>query len=404
MKKLISIILILSFFITNAQNNKEDTKPIMGIGGVGGVNFSSLSYSTGNYDYDRSLFVNPQFGLATEFYFGRILSIRPSILFAGRGELIKQDDMNYMLSSKNIDISIPILLAFSPESSVRPFIYIAPVYETTTGGVIGYGATNTEITKANHSASGFGITPAAGLKFFLSKKAYFSIEGGYHIGLSNTFSEQEISGTSNALNLSSYSLAGKRTNRAPMAMASFVIIINKKQKEEEIIPDVIADTHEKEPEDIVTKKDTVTDKEDNSEVAEKKENYTVKEIEDDIKEGVDVTNRKITFDNIEFEFNKTTLTNDSKVYLNEIVGFLKNNKKVKVQINGHTDNVGSSETNKELSVGRAKAVFDYLVSIGIEENRLLYKGFGDAIPIASNDTDKGRSKNRRVEFQIISVE
>lgn len=73
-----------------------------------------------------------------------------------------------------------------------------------------------------------------------------------------------------------------------------------------------------------------------------------------------------------------------------------------IQINGHTDNIGSKERNLELSVGRAKAVYEYLISTGIEQNRLSYKGFGDTLPISSNDTDEGRAKNRRVEFQILS--
>ena len=87
-----------------------------------------------------------------------------------------------------------------------------------------------------------------------------------------------------------------------------------------------------------------------------------------------------------------------------MVNFLKNNKRIIVQINGHTDNIGNPQTNKELSVGRAQAVFNYLVSTGINKIRLSYMGFGDTLPIADNETEEGRAKNRRVEFQIISFE
>ena len=401
MKKIIITVLIFSSFWATAQNTKQILKPIMGIGGIGGINLSTFSYSTDNYNYNNSLFLNPQFGLTTEFYFGKILSIRPSVLYAGRGEYINLTDTKYLLASKNIDISVPIMLTLGKNSPVSPYFYIAPVLETTYGGIIGYADISTKITKANHSAFGFGVTPALGLKFNLSKKAYFSIEGGYHLGLTNTFSDMELSQESNALNLNSYSIEGKRTNRAPVFMASFVIVINKKIKKEEedkTNNDVIIIVDEK----VEIPKDTVVVISIDTAKVVEKESYTVEEIEKDIKEGVDVTNRKITFDNIEFEFNKTELTTDSKTYLNEIIDFMQNNNKIIVQINGHTDNIGNTEDNLELSIGRAKAVFDYLLSKNIDKNRLSYKGFGDTKPIDDNNTEEGRAKNRRVEFQIIS--
>ena len=69
-----------------------------------------------------------------------------------------------------------------------------------------------------------------------------------------------------------------------------------------------------------------------------------------------------------------------------------------IQINGHTDNVGSEGDNQSLSTKRAKAVQDYLINEGIESSRLRYKGFGENQPIASNDTVDGKRTNRRTEF------
>jgi len=75
---------------------------------------------------------------------------------------------------------------------------------------------------------------------------------------------------------------------------------------------------------------------------------------------------------------------------------------MRVAIRGHTDDVGSDEDNLKLSQGRAKSVNDYMVLSGIDDNRLTYKGFGEAKSVASNKTEYGRAQNRRTEFVIES--
>jgi outer membrane protein OmpA-like peptidoglycan-associated protein len=88
--------------------------------------------------------------------------------------------------------------------------------------------------------------------------------------------------------------------------------------------------------------------------------------------------------------------------LNEFIEFLDENPKVKIAIHGHTDNVGDQASNLELSTNRAKAVMNYLILEGISSARLEFKGFGESKPIASNQTEEGRAKNRRTEFVILS--
>jgi outer membrane protein OmpA-like peptidoglycan-associated protein len=78
------------------------------------------------------------------------------------------------------------------------------------------------------------------------------------------------------------------------------------------------------------------------------------------------------------------------------------NKAVKIEISGHTDNVGTDQANQVLSENRAKAVYQYLIANGIDAGRLSYKGYGETQPIATNDMDEGRGKNRRTEFKIIA--
>jgi outer membrane protein OmpA-like peptidoglycan-associated protein len=84
------------------------------------------------------------------------------------------------------------------------------------------------------------------------------------------------------------------------------------------------------------------------------------------------------------------------------VKFLKGYPTVRLEVSGHTDNVGGTSANLKLSEQRAKAVADYIVKSGIEKSRLEYKGYGSSQPIAPNDKADGRAMNRRVEFKILS--
>ncbi|MGA2298580.1 MAG: OmpA family protein, partial [FCB group bacterium] len=110
----------------------------------------------------------------------------------------------------------------------------------------------------------------------------------------------------------------------------------------------------------------------------------------------------IRINNIFFEFGKYELLEDSYSELNRIVSFLKDNPNVSIQINGHTDNIGPAQRNLTLSKKRAEAVSEYLISKGIINSRLKIKGFGQTKPIEKNNTEEGRSRNRRVEFVILN--
>ena len=105
--------------------------------------------------------------------------------------------------------------------------------------------------------------------------------------------------------------------------------------------------------------------------------------------------------NIYFDFDKTTLKQESYVELNKVVEFLKQNASVEIEISGHTDSKGSDDYNLNLSQGRSQSVVDYIVSQGIESFRLTAHGYGETKPIDTNDTDAGRANNRRVEFTVL---
>jgi outer membrane protein OmpA-like peptidoglycan-associated protein len=115
-----------------------------------------------------------------------------------------------------------------------------------------------------------------------------------------------------------------------------------------------------------------------------------------IEKGKTVELRDINYATASFQIDEKSL-----LVLDGFVEFLNDNPSIKIEIRGHTDNTGSLQTNMTLSNNRAKAVYDYLISHGVDVSRLKYQGFGPKIPIASNDTEFGRSKNRRTEFYIL---
>jgi len=106
--------------------------------------------------------------------------------------------------------------------------------------------------------------------------------------------------------------------------------------------------------------------------------------------------------NIEFATNSYDLNNKVKAILDEFGGFLFRNQNLIVELHGHTDNVGNDLDNQVLSDNRAKAVSQYLIDNGVDPKRLFHKGFGPFKPIADNNTEEGRAKNRRTEFLVVS--
>jgi len=111
-----------------------------------------------------------------------------------------------------------------------------------------------------------------------------------------------------------------------------------------------------------------------------------------------VAKKKIVLRGVNFDFDKATLQPQGKPILDEAARILKENPSIDVQVQGHTDSIGSVEYNLRLSDRRAATVKNYLVSQGVPASRLTTKGFGKANPVATNDTAEGRAQNRRVEL------
>jgi outer membrane protein OmpA-like peptidoglycan-associated protein/tetratricopeptide (TPR) repeat protein len=114
-----------------------------------------------------------------------------------------------------------------------------------------------------------------------------------------------------------------------------------------------------------------------------------------------VVGQTIVLKNIFFETGSAKLKIESTAELTRLKNLLDENPTMKIQINGHTDNVGKDADNMSLSSNRAKAVYDYLLEQKINTNRLTFKGFGENLPVSTNDIPEGRQLNRRTEFQIV---
>jgi outer membrane protein OmpA-like peptidoglycan-associated protein len=111
-------------------------------------------------------------------------------------------------------------------------------------------------------------------------------------------------------------------------------------------------------------------------------------------------NAAIVLKNVFFDFKKWDIKPESQVELDRVVQFLKDNPTVTIQIEGHTDNIGTNADNQKLSDARARSVVNYLIVNGIKNTRLVAKGFGATKPVANNSTEEGRAANRRTELMI----
>lgn len=126
-------------------------------------------------------------------------------------------------------------------------------------------------------------------------------------------------------------------------------------------------------------------------------------IEADLEAAALRVGREYRLNDINFATNSAALTNDAMLIIDEFALFLEENPHIKIDIQGHTDNVGDPSSNLILSKERAKVVYDYLIQWGIAGNRMSSHGFGETKPVQPNTSEEGRSKNRRTIFVITQL-
>ena len=120
----------------------------------------------------------------------------------------------------------------------------------------------------------------------------------------------------------------------------------------------------------------------------------------DIKLAPIKTGDVVTLNNIFFETNQFKLKPESQTELKQLLLMLEKNPALKIRLRGHTDNTGKADWNKQLSEQRAKAVYEWLLGKGIDISRISYEGLGATQPVADNNTEAGKAKNRRTEFLV----
>ena len=106
-----------------------------------------------------------------------------------------------------------------------------------------------------------------------------------------------------------------------------------------------------------------------------------------------------TIENLLFEYNSAEIYAESYPILNKLVDYLLNHQDDRFEIGGHTDAIGTDADNLVLSQNRANAVRDYLIAHGVPEEQITAVGYGESVPVADNDSDEGRAKNRRTELK-----
>lgn len=111
--------------------------------------------------------------------------------------------------------------------------------------------------------------------------------------------------------------------------------------------------------------------------------------------------KSFTLNNVYFDSNKSTLKQSSYKELKELLEYLTLKKDIKIEISGHTDDVGNDNANMKLSEDRAKSVKTFLTKDGISSERIVVKAYGETQPVASNETEEGRKQNRRIEIKVL---
>ncbi len=125
--------------------------------------------------------------------------------------------------------------------------------------------------------------------------------------------------------------------------------------------------------------------------------FTLEPVVSEVKKPI-ALNTSHRFQNVLFEFDRSILLDSAKMDIQRVYQYLEENNDIRIHIDGHTDNVGSAGYNEALSGHRCRAVANYLVQLGLSEDRISWRAHGGKNPIADNTTEKGRSLNRRVEF------
>lgn len=355
--------------------------------------------------------------LQGEFGSDRQLAIRPELMFTRRGGGLKHigsnamdydkagiEDITYRLKSGYVDFRVPLIYNFgNPTWTVRPYVYVAPVLGFSTGGNVRLQRETTDheisgydlaLNEANYRSTYFAGAAAVGARYHFalgSSVAFAGLELMYEHGFTDTYGSKEKKG--NAVNVN------------PMYPANAIVAGTRKYRglEVKLTFGVPLDLFASKPRPVKT--EPVVEEYYYEELTEETDEqppcYTLNEIVDMMARGQSVEGKTICAieDDINFDFAKAEIKPSSYDYLDRLAETLiRTNSNIVVK--GHTDNVGPEDVNLRLSRERAENVVEYLKEKGVPASRLSVKYYGMSRPVATNDTEEGRARNRRVEFEI----
>lgn len=385
--------------------------------GVGaGLNFSMMNFS----DLDKDRFpksqgkLSPVYSVFLQKEFGRQHSfvVRPQLTYLLRGGKLTDidryngysntniKDISYSLNSHFLDVRLPLLYQFGgANSGVRPYFGVTPLVGFSTGGdirlqneykdfvITGY---EVDLNNSNFSSTYFAVAPTLGLRFdfrtgrHAQNVLFVNLEATFEISLSDTYGSKEKDGKAiDVVNNSHFKFDGTRKFSGPgfqvMVGIPFSAFKRSKTETSTYVAPVISYQPASEPD---------------------KPCYTLDEINDLIVHHKSVKGKTIcAISDINFEFGKSNIQKRSYPYLDKLAQtIIKTN--ASIEVKGHTDNVGSDEFNMKLSKQRAESVVNYLVNAGVDKDKISYSYYGSSRPLTTNDTEEGRTMNRRVEFEI----
>lgn len=408
MKKVHSIIIVLFFFCTSLWS-QEIPLPSLSVGAKLGGNMSDYHYTENEYDvYNHSGQLN--------IFYGGFLKWRPThrfgLLLDGQyrkvGTHLTWSDVDYTLTANYLDLRLQAILHLGREGNVVvPYIALGPNIGLVQGGEISYvsdytPALTTPLTTGDYTRIDGGLYAGLGFdwSFYIGNLIMtFSLEAGYNLGLSNTFSSNDYSPSANILNpeYDAPLYSGKRLCHGPeLAMRLAVPIdLKAKRKKTQVTDDeiVIQESPQEEPKRTKPHKHI-------DERYELRQCYTLAEVRDKVESGKDITGMRICLFNIQFDFDKTDIRPEAARTLNDLGALLRKFPEIRIKIHGHTDSLGSDDYNLDLSLRRAQSVRSYLVGLGVKGNRIECEGLGEHYPIDTNQTESGRFRNRRVEISF----
>lgn len=376
------------------------------------------------YDFldEHQLAVRPEIAFLNRG--GTLSNSRPGLTFdKGDGAAAPVGEIRYKLFSHYIDIRIPVAYQLlGRESKVRPYVFAAPILGLSTGGNATlraydqdgeYGGYKVNLNTSNMKGAELALGLGAGARFHfdIAGMPFFAgIEAGYEFGLTDTFGAKEKNGEAYIVNEPENPASGKRAKGwrhldGLEIKATFGISLSAfSKKKEAVAPVVVTPAPEPEPTPMPEPEPEPAPEPVSQLPAPAREHgcYSLDEIIALMARGERIEGKTIcSISDINFAFGKSEINPASFPFLDKLARFIARSN-ARVEVKGHTDNIGSEEVNDRLSEDRALAVVTYLVGRGVSPAKLTYSHYGMSRPITTNETPEGRELNRRVEFEILN--